>query len=199
MTDDIQKTDDEFERNDEDQAMDEHELEDIEENSAQIIKKLKQQLKESEKEKMACLEDLQRAKADFLNGKRRIEEEKKRDKERITTTHVEKLIPLSDSFQMAKSNKEAWDSIDATWRKGIESIENQLSAILTSYGVSSIDPQGEMFDPNLHEAMTNVPVSKAEDHHKIMHVIQNGYIRKIGDKTELIRPARVTVGEYSGS
>jgi len=197
MKDDTHRmNDDEFEPTGEDVAADE-ELEDIEENSAIQIKKLKEKLRLSEKEKMEHLEDLQRAKADFLNGKRRLEEEKERSKERQVIAHVEKLIPLCDSFRMAKSDKAAWDAIDVTWRKGIESIENQLQSILNSYGVVEISPEGEEFDPSLHEAMTSVPVQDKAQHHTIMQVIQNGFILKRGDSQELIRPARVIVGEYT--
>ncbi len=176
----------------------EDELEDIEENSSGKIKKLQQKLKECEKEKMEHLENLQRAKAEFLNGKRRLEEEKLRDRERAITAQIEKLLPLSDSFHMAMSDSKAWDAIDATWRKGIENIHNQLHSILDSYGVKEMHPQGEVFDPNVHEAVTSVAVDTKDDHHRIMQVIQNGFIRKNGDKEELIRPARVAVGEYNG-
>jgi molecular chaperone GrpE len=189
---------DDLELENEDTAFD-AELEDIEENSVGKIKQLQKQLKECEKEKMEHLENLQRAKADFLNGKRRLEEERLRDKERAVSAQIEKLIPLCDSFQMAKNDKEAWDAIDETWRKGVEGIYNQLQAILSSYGVKEVRPLGEAFDPNIHEAMTNMPVENADDHHKIMSVIQNGFIRTIGNKQELIRPARVIVGEYTGS
>jgi len=193
---DMKHEQDELEHVDEDAAIDE-ELEDIEENSEQKIKELRNKLKACETQKAEHLENLQRAKADFLNGKRRLEEERLRDKERAITAQIEKLIPLCDSFHMAMSDEKAWEAIDATWRKGIESIKNQLDAILTSYGVVEIHPQGETFDPNLHEAMTNVPTQNKDEHHKVMQVIQNGFIRKIGDSTELIRAARVTVGEYN--
>jgi molecular chaperone GrpE len=98
---------------------------------------------------------------------------------------------------MAMSNKEAWEAIDPTWRKGIDSIYSQLQSILSSYGVSEVTPIGEIFNPAIHDAMTNVTVANKEEHHKIISVIQNGYIRNTGEKEELIRPARVTVGEYA--
>jgi molecular chaperone GrpE len=180
-----------------DEAIDEAELEDIEEHSAQNIKKTKLQLKNCEAEKMEHLENLQRAKAEFLNAKRRLEDERKSDKERAIVNQIEKLLPLCDSFQMAMSNKEAWEAIDPTWRKGIDSIYNQLQSILSSYGVSEVTPVGEVFNPAIHDAMINVSVTSKEDHHKIISVIQNGFVRKVGDTEQLIRPARVTVGEYT--
>lgn len=187
---------DDLELEDED-IVEEKELEDIEENSTQVIKKLKQQLKECEKEKMEHLENLQRAKAEFLNGKRRLEEERIQDKERAVTQQIEKLLPVCDSFTMALSDKTAWEATSETWRKGIESINSQLQSILTSYNVSVIIPLGEDFDPAVHDAMANVPVQDKSQHHKIISVIQNGYVRKIGSKEILIRPARVTIGEYT--
>jgi len=188
--------DDELEHSNEDIA-DDAELEDIEENSTQKIKQLRDKLKECEKEKMEHLENLQRAKAEFLNGKRRLEEERLKDKERAVTAQIEKLLPMCDSFHMAMSNKEAWDAIDATWRKGVESIYTQLQTLLSSYGVKEIRPEGEEFDPFAHEAMANVPVSSKEQHHKVITVVQNGFVRTINGKDELIRPARVTVGEFT--
>lgn len=175
----------------------ETELEDAEENSADKIKKLRNKLKECEKEKMEHLENLQRAKAEFLNGKKRLEEERTRDKDRAISNQIEKLLPMCDSFHMAMSNKEAWDTTEETWRKGIESIYTQLQSILSSYNVTEVDPTGELFNPNMHEAMTNVPVDDKKDHHRVINVVQNGFVRKIGDREELIRPARVTVGDYS--
>jgi molecular chaperone GrpE len=187
---------DDLEPIDEDTA-DDAELEDIEENSAGKIKKLQQKLKQSEQEKMEHLESLQRAKAEFLNAKRRLEDEKLSDRQRAITDQIEKLLPMCDSFHMAMSNKEAWENIDSTWRKGIESIYNQLQSILASYGVKEVTPLGEEFDPNKHEAMTNVPVDSKELHHKVISVIQNGFVRTHNGKEQLIRPARVTVGEYA--
>jgi len=175
----------------------ETELEDIEENSVQKIKKLKEQLKDSEKEKMEHLENLQRAKAEFLNGKRRLEEERVKDKERAVNDLIEKLLPMSDSFTMAQSNKAAWEAIDPTWRKGVESIQRELQTILTSYGVQEVDPTGMDFNPNEHEAMANMPVTDKAEHQKVLQVVQKGFVRMINGTEILIRPARVIVGEFS--
>lgn len=184
----------ELEENDADAA---DELEDIEENSIHIIKKLKQELKEAQKEKMELLETLQRSKAEFLNGKRRLEEERLLDKERAVAVQIDKLLPVCDSFTMAMSNKEAWATTDEVWRKGFENIYNQLQSILASYNVTAVDPKGEEFDPAQHDAMTSVPVDEKELHHKIIDVVQQGYTRTVNGKEILLRPARVTIGEYS--
>lgn len=175
----------------------EEELEDIENNCEAKLKKIKIELKKCEAEKMEHLENLQRAKAEFLNAKRRLEEERMLDKERAVTKQIEKLLPMCDSFQMAQSDKKAWDAIDPTWRRGVESIYTQLQSILTSYGVEEVNPMGEEFNPQEHEAMTSVTVADMAQNNKIISVIQNGFRRTIGEKSELIRPARVIVGEYT--
>lgn len=174
----------------------ETEIEEAEENTNGKIKKLREKLKVCEQQKMKHLEELQRTKADYLNSKRRLEEERVRDKERAVNQQIEKLLPLCDSFHMAMHNKEAWDAIDPVWRKGVEGIHNQLQNILESYGVTQLTPEGEEFDPQKHEAMSNVPTKNKEAHGKIMQVIQNGFVRTVNGNEELLRPARVTVGEF---
>ena len=173
------------------------EIEEIEENSNNKLRTLQEKLKVCEQEKMEHLENLQRAKAEFLNGKRRLDEEKIRDKQRAENKQIEKLLPMADSFHMAMHDKEAWNAIDEQWRKGVESIHSQLHKILDSYGVSEVNPEGLEFDPNLHEAMVSIPVEDKKLDNTVISVIQNGFMRKIGDNEELLRPARVTIGEFT--
>ncbi len=176
---------------------DEVEVEEAEEHQADTIKKLKAKLKEAEEAKREALEDMQRAKADFLNARRRLEEERLRDRERSTISHIEDLIPLCDSFEMAMSNKDAWEKTDAIWRKGVEGIYAQLSSILASNRVEAVSPQGEHFDPTKHEALSTASVAKAEENDTIVNVIQKGYVLKKADgNTEVIRPARVIIGHF---
>jgi molecular chaperone GrpE len=175
----------------------EPEIEEIEEKNTNKLQDVKAKLKVCEHEKMEHLENLQRAKAEFLNGKKRLEEERIRDKARAENKQIEKLLPMADSFHMAMYDKEAWNAIDQQWRKGVESIHSQLQGILESYGVSEINPEGAAFDPNMHEAMTNVTVEDKKMHNTVVSVVQNGFIRTIDGKAELLRPARVTVGEHT--
>ena len=100
---------------------------------------------------------------------------------------------------MAMGNQEAWNNVDEVWRKGVESIYSQLEQILTAHHVSKVDPLGEAFDPTLHDAMSNQPVTDEAQHHTIIQVIQPGYSMKVGDTTDVIRPARVIVGEFTNT
>lgn len=163
------------------------------------LKKLREKLRVCDEEKRQYLEDLQRTKADFLNARRRLEEERARDKERVINNVIDDLLPLCDSFYLAMKNATVWESVSKDWRLGIEGIKNQLDSILSRYQVSPIDPTGENFDPIRHEAVSNVPVESPEQDHLIVEVIQLGYERKINDEVVTIRPARVIVGQYQSN
>lgn len=172
----------------------EPELEDIEEAEAGKIKKMRDKLTKCEEEKKQILDDSQRDKADFLNARKRLEEERINDRLRYKKQHVMELLPLCDSFQMAMSDTEAWEKADKNWRTGVEGINTQLLKILDSYNVKSVDPVGEDFDPYKHEAIGTEEVEDKKKHDKVVTVIQRGYEMTQGDTTETIRPARVTTG-----
>lgn len=175
------------------------ELSDIEDAEENKLKTLRTKLKEAEDKARNLHEELQRTKADFLNGKRRLEEERVRDKERAAVTHIEKLLPLCDSFYLAMRDNAQLEALDPKWRQGIEGTYSLLKGIITSYGIVSYDPTGELFDPNRHEALSMISVTDKDQDNRIISVIQQGYEQTQGDTTEIIRPARVTVGEYSNS
>lgn len=188
---------DDVEITDTDLEINEPELEELEAKQSGFNNTLRNKLKACEVEKRDILEESQRAKADFLNARRRLEEERKRERERVTIEHIESLIPLCDSFQVAMSNKETWEKADENWRRGIEGINAQLQNILTVNNVSAINPINKAFNPYQHEALSTIPVTEESAHDTVMGVIQMGYEMKRNDgTTELIRPARVVIGAY---
>ena len=174
------------------------ELADEEATGADKLKQLRQKLAACDEEKRQILEEAQRERADFLNARRRLETERAQDKIRYTKKHVEALLPLCDSFDMARANKEAWEKADENWRKGIEGIHTQLQKLIESYGVSAIDPTGETFNPYQHEAIGTTPVTDKALDHTVVSVLQKGYAINVDGTMEVIRPARVTTGEYQG-
>lgn len=189
------ETNDDIETIDDDTDTTEMEIEDAEEITGDKLKSLRTKLKEAETKARDLHEELQRNKADFLNARKRLEDERVRDRERAAITHVEKLLPLCDSFFLAMQDTKAIEESDPKWRRGIEGTYAQLRNIMDSYGITAYDPTGEEFDPMKHEALSMVPVTDKSKHNRIITVIQQGYTQKRGAETELIRPARVTVGE----
>ena len=118
----------------------------------------------------------QRAKADFINARK--EEEKSRlDLMKFANKDlIMEILSVADSFDMAFVNKQAWEKVDQNWRTGVEYIYGQLIGILEQNGIKQINPIGEMFDPNIHTSVESVPTEKPEDDHKIVTVIQKGYM-----------------------
>ncbi len=156
------------------------------------VVRLKEKLKEVEAKKQEYLDSWQRAQADFINTRKRDEE---RNKELIKYANEDlilQIIPVLDSFDMAFSNKEAWEKVSKEWRIGVEFIYSQLVTVLQNNGVSQLNPAGEIFNPEHHEAIEEVSVDKNEEG-KVVVVIQKGY--KIQNK--IIRSAKVKVGVHA--
>lgn len=96
------------------------------------------------------------------------------------------LLAVVDSLEMALS---AGDDADVdTYREGSEATLKLLTTVLQRFGVDTVDPAGEPFDPNCHEAMTVQPSADAEPG-SVLTVYQKGYSLN----GRLLRPARVVV------
>jgi len=157
------------------------------ENPAQALKKLREKLKACEKDKKEYLDGWQRMRADFANVRK---EEETRRGEMIKFASeglVDDLIPVLDSFSMAFGNKEAWEKVDANWRKGVEYIYAQMYSILESRGLTEIGKAGEAFDPHLHVAIEETPTPSEKEANTVAEVVQKGY--RLHNK--VIRPAKV--------
>ena len=131
----------------------------------------------------------QRAKADFVNAKKRMEDTMKEFRTMANEGLVEELLPVLHSFEMAFANREVWEKADKNWRMGIEHIYNQLKGILEQNGIKEINPVGQVFDPNIHEAVSFEKTTEKEG--SVLKVIEKGYM--LG--TKLIKPAKVIVAE----
>lgn len=161
------------------------------ESPALALKKLREKLKVCEKEKKEYLDGWQRMRADFANVKK---DEETRRGEMIKFAAeglVEDLLPVLDSFSMAFGNKEAWEKVDANWRKGVEYIYTQMLSVLESRGLTEIGKVGESVDPRLHIAIAELPTESSAKADTIAEVIQKGY--RLHSK--VIRPANVKVFE----
>jgi len=166
--------------------------EDGEEDLKKTLKKLRADLKACKKEKEEYLTGWQKERADFANYKKQEEDRKLNFSESVRERILTRFLTVADSFNMAFANREAWEKVDASWRKGVEYIYGQMNTIFEEYGVKPIGEVGESFDHNIHHSVEMVPTDKNGEDHKIAEVIQKGY--KLGDR--VIRAARVNVYEY---
>ncbi|HEY4511848.1 MAG TPA: nucleotide exchange factor GrpE [Candidatus Paceibacterota bacterium] len=164
-------------------------------NPKETIKKLREELRKCVEEKQEYLTGWQRAKADFINARKRDEESQKEFLKFAKQDIVVELLPVLQSFDMAIGNKEAWEKADKNWRTGVEYIYTQMKQILEAQGLKEVNPLGLDFDPLRDEAIEYVPVEKEVDHNKIVSVIQKGYL--FNGKS--VQPPRVTVGEFKKS
>jgi molecular chaperone GrpE len=133
-----------------------------------------------------------RAVAELDNVRKRAQ----RDVEKAHKFAVERLavelLSVTDSLEAGLA---AADSADAAaLREGSEATLKLLLTTLEKFGVTAIDPLGEPFDPQQHEAMTMVPAPNAEPD-TVVDVVQKGYLLN----GRLIRPARVIVAAPPGS
>ncbi len=157
------------------------------------IKKLKEQLKASEKERLEYLANWQRERADFQNYKKDESVKSARLMSFAKEKMAEDLLPVLDSYDMAFSNKEAWEKVDKNWRMGVEYIHQQLLGVLSDQGVSEIPTkEGDTFDPNLHQPIESIETNDESKDNTIERVISKGY--KTSDK--IIRPSRANVFSY---
>lgn len=165
---------------------------DGEEDLKKTLKKLRGDLKVAKKEKEEYLLGWQKERADFANYKKEEDNRRVMFSEAMRERILSSFLSVMDSFNMAFTNKEAWEKVDASWRKGVEYIYSQMNGVFEEYGVKPVGEVGQDFDPTQHESIDMVQTDKKEDNHKIATVIQKGY--KLGDR--VIRPARVNVFEF---
>lgn len=159
------------------------------------LRELREKLKECGREKQENLNGWQRAKADFINYKKREEEGKAEFLKFAREELIIDLLPVLESFSMAFSNKEAWEKVDQSWRSGVEYISTQFVQTLESHGLEKMDPLDEVFDPKQHMGVGEVLTHDKEKIHRIAEVVQPGY--RLSGK--VVRPPRVKVfSEHEG-
>jgi molecular chaperone GrpE len=138
------------------------------------------------------LELAQRTKADFENFRKRMTAEVQaaavRGKVQLAREVVPALDDLERAIEAAGLDPDG-DSQDG-FAHGVLLVFRGLRETLGRNGIEAVDPKGEKFDPNQHEALSTMPVGGTESG-VVVEVMQKGY--RFGD--QLIRPARVVVSE----
>ncbi|NRB51583.1 MAG: nucleotide exchange factor GrpE [Saprospiraceae bacterium] len=128
--------------------------------------------------------------AEFDNFKRRTVKEKLELMRTAAQDTMTALLPVLDDFDRAKKNAED-DSTTEVFTEGIQLVYQKLYSILTQKGLEPMESTGEVFDPELHEALTEIPAPSEDMKGKIIDTIEKGY--KLGDK--IIRHAKVVTGK----
>ncbi len=103
------------------------------------------------------LDSLRRLQAEFENYKKRVAKQQSDQVARAAVSLVEKLLPVLDTLDLATSHISDFESSDG---RALMAASGQLRDVLIKEGLERIDPLGEEFDPNTHEAVGHLP---AED------------------------------------
>ncbi|MCK5095909.1 MAG: nucleotide exchange factor GrpE [Candidatus Pacebacteria bacterium] len=159
------------------------------------IKKLRKKLADCQKEKQEHFDNLHRAKADFINARKDLHEQTKKEVSQAQGATIEELLPVIDSFDSAFANKDAWEKVDKNWRIGVEYIHSQFLDILKNSGLSVVDPTGEVFDPSLHVSVEMVETDDPKKEDRVAEIVQMGY----QIENRMIRLPKVKVFSYKSS
>ncbi len=140
-----------------------------------------------------------RALAELENTRRRAERERQDASQYAVSRFARDMLTVADNFSRALAAcpaelREAADPQVKAVIEGVEVTERQLLSTLENYGVKIIETTDAKFDPNLHQAVAEVP-GEGKPPGSIVHVIQTGYM--IGER--LLRPAMVTVARKEAS
>ncbi|MBI2953508.1 MAG: nucleotide exchange factor GrpE [Chloroflexi bacterium] len=150
---------------------------------------LKQQLEEEKTKVDDYLKHWQRTQADFINYKRRTEQERAELLKFSNASLILKILPVLDDFDRAFSSLPR-EIQHMTWLDGIALIDRKLRFILEQEGVTPIEALGKEFDPTQHEAVLFEEGADPQ-HGKVVAELQKGY--KLHDR--VIRPTLVKVGQ----
>lgn len=150
------------------------------------IASLRKALAEEKARAEDYLANWQRTQADFMNYKRRVEQERDDIRKHAKADLMLNLLPVLDDFERALANVSS-DAVGHTWVNGVELIQRKLKSTLEASGLSEIKAVGEVFDPNIHEAAMQVE----GDEGKVIGEIRKGY--RLHDR--VLRPSMVKVGQ----
>ena len=157
------------------------------EEAQMALKKVKEALKNCEKEKKEYLNGWKRAKADAANEKKRQNMLLETEQKAALGRYAMAMLPVLDAIRIAISGTK-----DPEIVSGIKQIETQCMKSFSEIGVEILDPAGEPFNPHEHQA---VGERAAEDKKENETVVE---VARVGAKTEggVLRAAMVYVGKY---
>jgi molecular chaperone GrpE len=162
---------------------------DVAEDVADEITRLKAARDEAQAKADEYLDGWQRARAELSNYRKRVDREKQGQYARIVSEILGRYLDVMDDLERALADIPE-SSETANWAKGIGMIHSKFKNILDAEGVEIIEPLGESFDPNFHEAISNEE-SDSHEEGEVIEVVQKGY--KLEDR--VIRPAMVRVAK----
>lgn len=131
-----------------------------------------------------------RAHAEAMNTKRRAEQDVEKAHKFALEKFVNELIPVVESLEKGIESAEQGEGQHETMLEGMRLTHKQLLDALAKFNVEQVNPEGQPFDPNFHQAISMVPNPDVEPN-TVMNVFQKGYTLH----GRVIRPAMVVVSK----
>ena len=128
--------------------------------------------------------------AEFDNYKKRTVKERLDLLRTAAQDTIASLLPVLDDFDRARQTADD-DHTDETFSEGVLLVYNKLYNVLKGHGLEPMESTGAAFDPELHEAISEIPVTDEAMKGKVIDTIEKGYYLR--DK--IIRHAKVVVGK----
>lgn len=147
---------------------------------------IQSQLEEARRSLAEADERFKRLQADFVNFRRRSNQEKSEISDVVLQGFVKDMLPILDNFERALTVESNDDG--TALKKGVKMIFNQFNEALTKNGLEVIKTAGEKFDPNFHQAVMRVEDAEKEDN-TIEQELQKGYMIH----GRVVRPSMVKV------
>jgi molecular chaperone GrpE len=147
-------------------------------------------MKKIKKENQELKDKYLRLYAEFDNFKKRTVKEKLDLMKTASADTIKALLPVLDDFDRAKKNAED-ENTQESFSEGVSLVYQKLYAALQAKGLQPMDSNEQPFDPELHEAVTEIPAPAEAMKGKIIDTIERGYL--LNDK--IIRHAKVVVGK----
>ena len=149
---------------------------------------LENELAVARQEAASAVETMLLMKADMENLRKRLVRENEKARRLTLERFMNDLLPVRDSLERGLAAAEDSATTIETLSEGKQLIMRMLSKVLADYGLETIDPAGEAFDPEKHEAMAMLPSAEHKEN-TIVDVLEKGF--QLHDR--LIRPAKVVV------
>lgn len=152
------------------------------------LAKLKEKLEQCQKEKQDNLAGWQRAQADFINYRRRQEEQMSEWSKMFGEGLLTDILPVLDTLEPRNYAEQNAEKRGEEMANGLKLVRDQLMKILSKHGLMEIKAVGEKFDHTMHEAIEQVE-SKNADEGVVVEEVQKGYLLN----GKVLRAAKVKV------
>ncbi|MCG8610059.1 MAG: nucleotide exchange factor GrpE [Pseudomonadales bacterium] len=185
--------------NESEQALQDEALETVEQADADVVESTDapEEAASADAQVAVMTEELSKLKEQVLRSEAEMENVRRRAELDVEKAHkfalekfTKELLPIADSLEKAIESIQGDDAVLVSAREGVEMTLNLMMSALGKFKVEQLNPVGEPFDPQYHEAMSMVSAPHAEPN-SVIAVVQKGYTLH----GRLVRPAMVMVAK----